>query len=798
MQTRFSLCVIAIAAVAAVSAVQADSLTAVPFTDVKVEDHFWAPRIKINREVVLPHNFKYCEDTGRIKNFVSAAIVTEAVKKGPITKEAAKELPRFEGIFFNDSDVYKAIEGAAYSLAHARDEKLEAIVDVVIDKIAAAQLPDGYLYTFYTVNRQLDKRWTDEKKMHETYCAGHLFEAAVAYFQATGKRKLLDVAIRLADHIDSVFGPDKKHDAPGHEEIELGLIKLYRQTGNMKYAKLAQFFVDERGNSKGHALQGEYSQDNVPVTQQRSIVGHAVRAMYLYAGVTDVLMVTGDQKYRPTLDAIFDDVTNRKMYITGGIGPSAHNEGFTVAYDLPNDSAYQETCASIGMALWNHRMALLTGDAKYADVVERVMYNGLLAGVSLDGSHFFYVNPLASKGKHHRQEWFGCACCPTNIVRFLPTVGGYAYAFNDKENAIYAIQYIAGSARVMLDGKPVTLKTETKYPWEGQITVSVQTDAPRTFTLNLRIPAWCQGASLKVNGRIFAMDMQKGYARITREWKSGDAAELELLMPPQRVAASRRVFADLGRVALQRGPIIYCLEAADNNGSTRSLAIPREARLDVEYRPDLLGGVSVIKTSGLTIAPGVTDDSLYHAPAEVKTHPAEIVAVPYYAWDNRSPGEMNVWIPEDPALVELRRAITIASLSNVSASYTNPKDSVIAVNDLIDPASSGDQSVPRFTWWDHKGTAEWIQYDFRATVTVSSVEVYWFDDKGGCRLPESWKVLYKDGETWKPVQAKAECKPAADCFNTLEFAPVTTNAMRIEVQLQKDASGGILEWRVQK
>jgi len=614
-------------------------LRAVPFTQVRVEDEFWAPRIRINREKVLPHNFRLCQETGRINNFCKAAGTME----GP-----------FEGIYFNDSDVYKVIEGAAYSLAHRRDPELERTVDDVIAKIASAQQPDGYLYTFYTVNKQLDKRWTDEKQMHETYCAGHLIEAAIAYYQATGKRNLLEVAIRLAGHIDSVFGPDRKHDAPGHEEIELALIKLYRLTGEERYLKLAQFFVEQRGHTEGRPPQGDYSQDHLPIRQQREIAGHAVRAMYLYSAVADLAAITGDPGYLQTMDHIWNDVTGRKMYITGGIGPSAQNEGFTVPYDLPNQSAYAETCAAIGMALWNHRLTLLHADAKYADVVERVVYNGLLSGVSLDGDRFFYVNPLASRGDHHRRPWFDCACCPTNLVRFLPTIGGYLYACDDRR--IFVNHYVAGRAELAVGDQTVGLSQETRYPWDGHIRLTVDLVRPAAFSLNLRIPGWCQGqtspddlyqivdrpktgaATITLNGgKIEDYQVEKGYAILDRQWRAGDIVELDLAMPVRRVKAHPKVQADAGRVALQRGPLVYCLEAADNAFDLENLVLPATAPLSVEFRPDLLNGVCVVKGTALT-------PRSHQEGAES----VDFVAIPYYAWDNREPGPMLVWIREQP------------------------------------------------------------------------------------------------------------------------------------------------------
>jgi len=788
---RYSLCCIGVLSLVLNSSypAQAESLMPVPFTDVQVDDAFWSPRIKVNRERVLPHDFKYCETTGRINNFLKAAGKME----GP-----------FEGIFFNDSDVYKVIEGAAYSLAQEKDPALEKTADEVIDKIAAAQLPDGYLYTFYTVNKQLEKRWTAEKDMHETYCAGHLIEAAVAYYQATGKRKLLDVAIRLADHIDSVFGPDRKHEVPGHEEIELALVKLWWATGEERYLSLARFFIEERGHARGRQLQGEYSQDLVPVREQREITGHAVRAMYLYCGVTDLAGMSGDAGLTATVDSIWKDVTERKMYLTGGIGPSAANEGFTVPYDLPNDSAYAETCAAIGMSLWNQRMALMHADSRYADVVERELYNGALAGVSLDGERFFYVNPLASRGHHHRELWFGCACCPVNVVRFLPTVGGYAYARG--RGSIYVNQYLGSRAQIKLGGKTVILTQKTRYPWDGQVTFLVESKEPSSFALHLRVPGWCQGPSLandlyqvagrpesgavklSVNGdSVRDFPIADGYAVVSREWKAGDRIVWEMPMPPRRVRANAKVGADVGRVALQRGPVVYCLEGVDNDDLPRSLSLPAKAELKSDYRDQLLGGVMTIQGKALARMAGKT------APK-----PFRFTAIPYYAWDNRKPGPMVVWLPEDSAQAESAPLPTIANQSAVSASHKNGSDTYEALNDSIEPASSHDQGVPRFTWWDHRGSHEWVQYDFKTKQRVAAAEVYWFDDTGvgQCRAPKSWQVLYREGDTWKPVTTADAFGLKLDQFNRVRFTPVETSAVRLLVELQPNSSGGILEWRV--
>jgi len=621
---------------------QHQKLTAVPFTDVRIDDEFWAPRLQTVREKTLPHNLKFCERTGRLSNFAKAG--------GLMAGE-------FKGIYFNDSDVYKVLEGAAYSLSSHLDKELDRQVDEIIGWIGSAQEENGYLNSYYTL-AEPDKKWTNLKDKHELYCAGHLFEAAVAHHGATGKRTLLDIACKFADHIDSIFGPGKRHGVPGHEEIELALVKLWRATGEERYLKLAQFFLDERGRPRERQLYGDYCQDHKPIEKQSEICGHAVRAMYLYSGVADVAAITGDKGYMEATERIWRDVVFRKMYVTGGIGPSASNEGFTVAYDLPNDSAYAETCASIGMVLWNHRLNLLDGDARFADLVERVLYNGLLSGLSLDGEKFFYVNPLASQGTHHRKPWYSCACCPTNVVRFMPTVGAYVYAHAG--DGIYVNLYVAGRANVPLKDTSVALTQQTRYPWEGNVKIVVEPITSATFDMCLRIPAWCESPRCKVNGEMLSdLKLENGYARVSRKWKRGDSIELELPMPIKRIEAHPNVKADAGRVALQRGPIIYCLEAVDNSGHVKHLALPRDAKLTAEHRSGLLGGVTVIKGSAITASAEDWTNTLYRNIA--CSRPVDFVAVPYCTWDNREPGEMVVWIPETIALTESSLSLTVSS-----------------------------------------------------------------------------------------------------------------------------------------
>ena len=592
-------------------------LSAVPFTEVKFQDAFWTPRLETNREKSLPHNFQWCEKTGRISNFAKAGKLMEG---------------KFQGIYFNDSDVFKVLEGASYSLAAHPDPAMEKTVDDILVKIAAAQQPDGYLNSYYTL-AEPDKRWSNLKDKHELYCAGHMIEGAVAHYRATGKRTFMDVAVKYADYIDGVFGPTKRHGLCGHEEIELALVKLYQATGQQKYLDLATFFIDMRGNKDARAgkIWGSYCQDHQPVRQQTEIVGHAVRAMYLYTGTADVAAYTGDQQLIDAMGRLWQDVVLRKMYITGGIGARHGSEAFGDAYELPNESAYCETCAAIGLAFWAHRLNLMHGDAQYADVLERAIYNGILSGIGMDGKQFFYVNPLASGGGHHRQPFFSCACCPSNVVRFVPSLPGYVYAVADEAKppaAICVNLYVAGTGKAKLGDNTVTLTQETMYPWDAAVKLTVEPQKAGDFALQLRIPDWCSGAKVAVNGAALSpLDVQKGYARLQRPWRAGDVVQLTLPMPIQRIEAHPRVQADLGRVAVQRGPLVYCFEAVDNGGPVKNIVLPHDPKFAAEHRPDLLGGVTVIT--------GEAKDG------------RKITAVPYYAWDDRTPGEMIVWVAQD-------------------------------------------------------------------------------------------------------------------------------------------------------
>jgi DUF1680 family protein len=782
------------------------TVTPVPFTDVRFTDTFWARRVEVNRTVTIPYDFKKCEETGRIDNFSKAAGLLE----GP-----------FRGIRYDDSDVFKVMEGAAYSLSLHPDQELEKYLEDLIEKVAAAQEEDGYLYTARTapspepVRDIGPERWSFLAQSHELYNVGHLYEAAVAHYQATGRRSLLDVALKNADLIDTVFGPDGLHDIPGHQEIEIGLTRLYRVTGERRYLDLAKFFLDQRGRADRRELYGEYFQDHLPVTEQTEAVGHAVRAGYMYTAMADVATLTGERSYVDAIDRLWEDVVSTKLYITGGIGASRRGEAFGEAYDLPNRSAYAETCAAIANAMWNHRMFLLHADARYIDVLERVIYNGFLSGISMEGNRFFYPNPLESNGKYlfnhgaaERQPWFGTSCCPVNVARFVPSIAGYVYGVRGSD--VYVNLFVGGEAAVQTESGGLIITQETNYPWDGHVRLTLEPEAEGRFALHVRIPGWAmnqpvpsdlyrfletsqEDVILKVNGESEPLEIEKGYAVITREWTAGDTIDLELPMPVRKIVAHENVKADAGRVALQRGPLVYCVEGVDHGGQALNLFLPDDVPVLIEDRPDLLGGVVVLRANAGAVRRSENG-------GEPEVVPAAITAIPYYAWNHRGVGEMAVWIPRTPEAVVLPPLPTLASMSTATASHVYGSDSPAALNDQEEPASSNDHTIPRFTWWDHKGTTEWVQYDFPKSARVSAVEVYWFDDapSGGCRLPASWRVLYRKGEAWEPVTVVQADAISKDRYNRLTFEPVETDALRLEVQLQPDYSAGILEWLVEE
>ena len=769
----------------------------VPFTSVKVSDSFWGQRLKASREVTIPLAFSKCEETGRYRNFELAAHPSDTTK--------------VTGYSFDDTDVYKTIEGASYSLQTYPDKQLAHYMDSVLDIVAAAQEPDGYLYTSRTMNPKHPHEWAGSKRWekveelsHEFYNLGHMVEGAIAHYQATGSRKFLDIAIRYADCVCREIGDGEGQvvRVPGHQIAEMALAKLYLVTGDQKYLDQAKFFLDKRGYT---SRKDEYSQAHKPVVEQDEAVGHAVRAAYMYAGMADVAALTGDTSYVQAIDRIWDNIVSKKLYITGGIGATNQGEAFGKNYELPNMSAYCETCAAIGNVYVNYRLFLLHGDAKYYDVLERTLYNGLISGVSLDGGGFFYPNPLESMGQHQRQPWFGCACCPSNICRFIPSLPGYVYAV--KDNQVYVNLFMGNEAELKVGGKKVILHQETRYPWDGHVTLTVDKNAAGTFAMKIRIPGWVRnqvvpsdlytysdgkrpGYSVKVNGEAVTSALEQGYFTIERKWKKGDRVELQLDMEVRTVKANGKVEADRGRMAVERGPIVYCAEWPDNSFNVLSLLMNQHPQFEVVERPDLLYGLNQIKTLVQTLE--------YDEQGRLVVKDQELTLIPYYAWAHRGPGNMAVWLPSEVRATRPVAIPTLASKSQVSASH--PAKSLTAITDGLVPADENDRTIPYYHWWPKEGTTEWIVYEFPEKTEVSSSTVYWYDDApwGSCRLPRSWKVYYKNeaGE-WTPV-------PEADAYpvskgnpNTVHFAPVSTSAVKLEVVLPEKYAAGMYEWEIQ-
>ena len=632
----------------------------ISLTQVRINDKFWAPRIEINHLITIPHAFKKCEKSGRIDNFSRAAGLLNDGKK-----------PIFP---FDDSDVFKVIEGAAYSLIHFPDPKLEEYLDDLIEKIAAAQEDDGYLYTTRTINPSKPHIWAGKKRWelvsvlsHELYNMGHLIEAGIGYYQATGKRKLLKLAIKSADLINREFGPGKLERIPGHQEIEIALIRLYKQTTNKKYLDLAKFFLDIRGSTDAFdfedyltkfkiyfedARSTEYNQSHKKIIEQDEAVGHAVRAAYMYSAITDIVSTYNDSEYKTAINRIWDNVVSKKLYITGGIGSRSEGESFWDNYKLPNFEAYAETCAAIANIFWNHRLFLLYGDAKYIDVLERTLYNGFLSGVSLDGKQFFYTNPLASKGNNNRRSWWKCPCCPTNVVRFLPQIPSYIYAMNDK--TIFINLFIGSVATILLENIKISITQETDYPWEGNVKFTISLPQMREFIIAIRIPGWAQNrpepsdlyyylksndleVSIVINNKLVDFEIEKGYVKIQRAWRDNDTIELNIPMPIRRVLSHEKVEDNARKVATERGPIVYCSESIDNKGdSIFNLLLKDTAELKAEYRDDILNGLVII-----------TGDINYVKESKIEHKKQNLKQIPYYAWANRGRSEMTVWLARE-------------------------------------------------------------------------------------------------------------------------------------------------------
>ena len=652
----------------------------VPFTSVKVTDSFWGQRLNASREVTIPLAFSKCEETGRYQNFVNAAHPSDTIKVG--------------GLAFDDTDVYKTIEGASYLLQTYPDKKLAKYIDSVLVIVAAAQEPDGYLYTSRTMNPKHPHEWAGSKRWekvedlsHEFYNLGHMVEGAIAHYQATGKKNFLNIAIRYADCVCREIGTGEGQQirVPGHQIAEMALAKLYLVTGDQKYLDQAKFFLDQRGYT---SRTDEYSQAHKPVVQQDEAVGHAVRAAYMYAGMADVAALTGDTAYIHAIDRIWDNIVGKKYYITGGIGATAAGEAFGKNYELPNMSAYCETCAAIGNVYVNYRLFLLHGESKYYDVLERTLYNGLISGVSLDGGGFFYPNPLESMGQHQRQPWFGCACCPSNICRFIPSLPGYIYAVKDKD--VYVNLFMSNTSDLKVGGKAVSIEQTTKYPWNGDITIGINKNNAGQFNLKVRIPGWVRGQvvpsdlytysdgkrlkyTVKVNGEAVQNELKDGYFCIDRRWKKGDKVEVHFDMEPRTVKANNKVEADRGRIAVERGPIVYCAEFPDNNFDIFSVFMNRNPKFEVVEKPDLLYGINQLKTGAQTLG--------YDDQGRLTTTDVNLTLIPYYAWAHRGSGAMEVWLPQELSASRPAMPATLASESKIDASHR--ASSLSAINDRL-------------------------------------------------------------------------------------------------------------------
>jgi DUF1680 family protein len=739
------------------------ALTPVPHRDVTITDAFWTPRIENNRTATIP------------------SLIGRA-GRGPNLR---------------------VLEAACYSLAHHADPELKALIDSQLDPAIASV-------------RRGKGRWpqTGDGSLPGP---GYFLEAAVAYYELTGDRKLFDVAIEIADDIDSVFGPGKRYDISNHEGIKNGLVRLYRATGEEKYLKLAQFFLDRRGNHDHRDIMyGPYAQDHRPIVEQERAIGHAVRATYLYMCLTDIAALSGDADLRRANSRIWQDAVSKRTYLTGGIGAYRDEEDYSDDYDLPNLNTWNEICAAYGSSMWNHRLAMTYDDAAYADMLERTLYNGFLVGVSLDASKYLYQAPLRTYGEFDRHASFGPNCCPPNIARLFPQLGGMIYATGGDD--LYVNLFISSKATVNANGGPVTIEQATRYPWDGSIKLTVRPETPRKFALKVRVPGWARGepmpgelyqyllsrtepVSLKVNGEAAPYEMIRGYAVLDREWKPGDALDVNFPMPVRRIVSHERVIDNIGMVALERGPLVYCLEEADNADGVFNLVLPDDAELSFAYREDVLGGIGTIRGTARSLRRG-------EGGVGVTVTEREFTAIPYYAFANRGPGQMSVWVARNDLKAWLPAAASIASTSRASSSVGNGtvaenypghqpptvarrffpisqdgSGSIRAIYDQLDPLNSEDGSAPFLRIRPQSGDQAWVQYDFSKPTRVSSVDVYWKNDKQYVIPPRTWRLLAKVGDEWRPVSSGDDFGVASDRFNRVSFEPLESSGLRMEITL---------------
>lgn len=774
-------------------------INGVPFTNVHFKDEFWSPRMEINRTVTIPWAFHQCEINGRFDNYALAGELINGEHKG--------DFP------FDDTDPYKVIEGASYSLAVKYNPELDAYLDSVITLIAAAQEDDGYLTTCVT-NRctRLSGWWGSSRwekiNSHELYNSGHLYEAAVAHFQSTGKHTLLDVAIKNADLVCEVFGPGEGqiHYPSGHPIIEMALVKLYKVTGEEKYLEQARYFVDETGRLSNGRPPNIYSQDHLPILDQQEVVGHAVRAGYLFSGAADVASLQHDKELFKALERLWENMAGKKLYISGGIGSRAQGEGFGPNYELNNFNNYCETCAAIANVFWNYRMFLASGEAKYIDVLERTLYNGLISGVSLSGNKFFYDNPLASLGGHERQGWFSCACCPTNITRFMPSIPGYLYA--TRGNDLYVNLFVQSSATIPLQDGEIELEQVTGYPWSGTVEIHVKRSIPEKHAILLRIPGWARNrpvptdlyyyvddadpqVTLSLNGKKIRKHLVGGYAVLDRKWKNGDVVTLQMEMPVRRVAAHEKVEYDKGLLAIERGPVVYALEGIDQSDDyIFDIVIPRDASIKPRYEESILGGVTLIEGEAIKVIRDTVTGAFTEKPCTFR-------AIPYSTWNNRGPSQLVLWTPEKPEFAIPDPEPSIASQAEPIGGW--------GFNDQMEPRSSSDRNTPYHYWWQKSGTEASIGYRFKQPQKVSAVEVYWlafvhYDIT--YKVPEYWKLYYKEGNEWKEVRNSSGYGVEEDCYNRVTFDPIITSELKLVAKLQgpgeggKPCSGGVIEWKV--
>jgi len=765
-------------------------ITPVQPSSIEMRDNFWQPRLETFRSKTLPHVLEQCIETGRVENFVLAA--------GQATGQQYGIYP------FDDSDVFKLMEGISVWLSYHDDPSLERTLDSLIAIIAAAQEPDGYLYTVrrnqpdWLERRSGKERWSNLAWSHELYNAGHLYLAAAAHFEATGKLTLLNVAYRNADLIVRVFGPTGLNSPPGHQVIEMGLVALYRLSGNNAYLDLAKFFLDCRGRHEHRSSWGTYAQDHLPILEQTEAVGHAVRAAYMYAGMLDVSAFSGSREYARASLHLWENVVGKKIYLTGGLGAVGFGERFSENYDLPNLSAYQETCASIANIMWNHRLFLYTGHGKYLDVMERTLYNAFLAGISQSGDTFFYPNPLASRGYHERHSWFPCACCPTNVSRFFPAIPGLFYAF--KDNIIYVNLFASSQARIPAGNDTITLMQHSEYPWSGKVKLRIGIDRPVELELCIRIPGWAKNNALpselyrfldpsadptkvEINKQAYDFKIEDGFIRLNRVWHEGDSLMIEFPMIPQKILAHQAVSSDSGRFALQYGPLVYCLESSDQEtGHALPLSIAKDAPITGIHQRDLFNGVTIITSAG--------ERSIFSR-GIIATEPAEIRAIPYYLWANRGMSEMVVWIPAESRLSEPFQSPPLSTVAQTSSSGGS---GILTVNDQ----KVGDRLQHGFIWSDTNDTV-WIRYDFPDEEEFSEVSVYWLTSGQNPKLavPLAWKVLALVEGEWHQVYNYAEpWGTDPDRFNRVIFETVRTRSLKLEARPTPGYQCGLVEWGV--